>query len=307
MADTAQLILGSLTLTIVVASFLIWSLVIARLQEGRPLVATEPRRGVPWKATDLYVVLVIYVGAQFAAARLVIHFLGHAPGEALAPETLAPILLSNALANVAVVLVTVGYLLLRGTTFADLGFLPFNLATDLRLGAITFVAAVVPVLGIQLLLTKFFKSEHPVQMLLTKDSSPSVLLLCFLTAVIVAPLAEEFLFRVVLQGWMEAVTMSYRREREGTLVSGDSSGSIPDTIASPPPLMVWPLVLSSLAFALVHYGHGPDPIPLFFFALMLGYVYQKTHRIWPSLFVHACLNAWSLTLIWLTLRFGLQP
>ncbi|MCL2624054.1 MAG: CPBP family intramembrane metalloprotease, partial [Planctomycetaceae bacterium] len=52
--------------------------------------------------------------------------------------------------------------------------------------------------------------QHPLTILMHKSGrNPMVLLVCFLTAVIVAPLAEEFLFRIVIQGGIEA---TLRRE-----------------------------------------------------------------------------------------------
>jgi membrane protease YdiL (CAAX protease family) len=48
----------------------------------------------------------------------------------------------------------------------------------------------------------------------------------------------------------------------------------------------------------MHWGQGLAPIPLFPFALILGYVYQRTHRIWPSLIAHLLLNATSLVTLW---------
>jgi membrane protease YdiL (CAAX protease family) len=229
-----------------------------------------------------------------------------------------------------IVLASIVYLWLRcWPDIGDLGFLPWRPRYDLRLGVWTFIAALAPVFAIQYLLTRWIKSEHPVQLLLSENSSPRVLLLCFLSAVLVAPLTEEFLFRVLLQGWMEAVAIRWRREpAPDSSVMSDADG--PDQSAALPAggenpyaaplqsslplapttgptarLMPGPIILSSLAFALVHLGHGPDPIPLFVFALLLGYLYQKTHRIWPSLVVHACLNAWSLIMLWLNLKLGL--
>jgi hypothetical protein len=44
---------------------------------------------------------------------------------------------------------------------------------------------------------------------------------------------------------------------------------------------------------------GPDkvagvPVPLFFFALVLGTLYYRTRRVAPSIIVHAALNAATL-------------
>ena len=71
------------------------------------------------------------------------------------------------------------------------------------------------------------------------------------------------------------------------------------TIATPSaPTFLWqPVILSSVTFALLHAGHGPDPIPLFFLAVVLGYLYAKTHRLLPSIVVHMALNGLSMLML----------
>jgi membrane protease YdiL (CAAX protease family) len=32
--------------------------------------------------------------------------------------------------------------------------------------------------------------------------------------------------------------------------------------------------------------------------MILGYLYQRTHRLWPCVVLHLCLNAASLTMLW---------
>jgi membrane protease YdiL (CAAX protease family) len=41
---------------------------------------------------------------------------------------------------------------------------------------------------------------------------------------------------------------------------------------------------------LAHYGQGLAPIPLFVLAIGLGYIYEKTGRLWPCIVVHGLLN-----------------
>jgi membrane protease YdiL (CAAX protease family) len=181
-------------------------------------------------------------------------------------------------------------------------------------------------------------------------------------AVIVAPLFEEFFFRVLLQGWLEAVWSRWRRKHR-KLRAGPAS---------------WiPIVLPAVLFALMHcraseishspqyltdqflaymgatllalavaivmlrfaagataadlgwkperlrfdvklgllallaaFGpvqalqgvlavlvkwkgidYAPDPVPLFFLALIFGALYHRTHRIAPSLVLHMAFNA----------------
>ena len=54
--------------------------------------------------------------------------------------------------------------------------------------------------------------------------------------------------------------------------------------------LIWHGLQLSLLFALAHATQWPDPVPLFLFALMLGYLYQRTHRILPSIVAHFVCN-----------------
>ena len=59
-----------------------------------------------------------------------------------------------------------------------------------------------------------------------------------------------------------------------------------------------PILISSVLFALAHFGYGPEPVPLFFLALILGYVYQRTHRIIPCIVTHALFNLVTVIALW---------
>ena len=67
-----------------------------------------------------------------------------------------------------------------------------------------------------------------------------------------------------------------------------------------------PIVVSAGAFALVHIGQGPAPIPLFAFGLMLGFLYQRTHRLAPCVVAHMALNATSLLVVWAAIALGAE-
>ena len=79
-----------------------------------------------------------------------------------------------------------------------------------------------------------------------------------------------------------------------------------ETLANPLP-QTWPIVVSAAIFALLHWGHGPDPIPLFFLAAGLGYVYQRTHRIVPCIVVHFLVNSLSMAALVAFLLSGQEP
>ena len=207
-------------------------------------------------------------------------------------------------------------------------------------------------------------TEHIVAQLI-EGGQPWMFLVAFFAAGIVAPVVEEFLFRVLLQGWLEAG--EHRRRR------------LLPWLRRVMPRGAGPVVLTSLLFAWMHYrvasdayrpefiaglliglaaaslltmalaivlmrrrtgataadlgwdpSHAtadvrlgllvfvavaplaymlqigmswvlpenvaPDPFALFFFALALGLLYQRTHRIMPSLVLHMALNLTSLAM-----------
>jgi hypothetical protein len=181
------------------------------------------------------------------------------------------------------------------------------------------------------------KSGHPlVQMVAESDHSVCVMLLVSFAVVVVAPICEEITFRLLLQGWLEKLEFS-KSEASHSLVPAqvagnegelfDSIGVAPDEPLPPSdviqdvstsddasrttsPLIpsthpragakfAWKsIVISSLLFSLAHFGYGPEPIPLFFLALALGYVYNRTHRIVPSIVAHAAFNSYTMIALW---------
>jgi hypothetical protein len=160
--------------------------------------------------------------------------------------------------------------------------------------------------------------------------------LCGVSAVIVAPVAEEFFFRGLFQSWLDSLPIASALQRasleqsQGTqeeprlagppdpnnpyspapstaeaaaaeFLAGGDSADLPPAAHYRLAGVRWDhaaLAVSSGVFALMHLGHGAAPIPLFFLALALGYLYQRTGRLLPSVTVHFCLNACSLAMLW---------
>ena len=87
--------------------------------------------------------------------------------------------------------------------------------------------------------------RHAIEDLLRADPSPTTWLLCALLAVVVAPIIEEFTYRLILQGWLEAEERRARRR-------------IPELRRLMPG--VAPVVLVSLLFALRHFRLAAPPM-----------------------------------------------
>ncbi len=338
MSQIVPTLLASLALLILLASVAVWATIVQRLRARRPLAPYEPRRPVPWTLAEIIatagIYLIILLGTAFwlvgeppkpAAPddvhAVVKHEADHAEHREITPAHLAAQSITNVLTVVVVIVLLRSW---SGASWEDLGLSLAKLGNDLQLGGLTFLAVVLPVYAMQAVLSHWISGQHPVVELVTKNRGPEVLVLTALTTVVVAPLAEEFLFRVLLQGWLEAL-WSQRRELieplSGTVLDQPQPGSVDDVIlpsgdenpyatsraeievnhgeGARPTVRpsIWPVVISALIFALMHLGNGPDPIPLFFLAMALGYVYQRTHRIWPGLVVHFCLNGLSMSML----------
>lgn len=97
--------------------------------------------------------------------------------------------------------------------------------------------------------------------LLQKSEDPLILGLMALTAVIVAPLCEEIVFR----GYFYPVLKKFAG--------------------------VWPAALcSAVVFAAAH-GNLTALLPLFIFGGVLVFVYEKTGSLWAPIAVHSCFNS----------------
>jgi membrane protease YdiL (CAAX protease family) len=126
------------------------------------------------------------------------------------------------------------------------------------------------------------------------------------SAAVAAPIAEEFLFRVLLQGWLEKAFTFHGPTSElvlGAPPAEPTEEAQADVLAPRPRgyRALAPIAISALIFALLHWSHGPDWVPLSVLAIGLGYLYQRTHRIVPSLTVHALLNGFTVLILWFEL------
>jgi membrane protease YdiL (CAAX protease family) len=165
--------------------------------------------------------------------------------------------------------------------------------------------------------------QHPLVQMVAKDQGGMILFAAFVAAVVAAPICEEITFRLLLQGWLEKwedrrlgwrVPAIRELVTDVVLPPADALDGIEPVAAAPelPPVHGlfglphgWlPILVSSVLFALAHFGIGPDPIPLFFLALVLGYTYQRTHRIVPCIVTHALFNSLTLIALWRMLSTG---
>ncbi len=91
---------------------------------------------------------------------------------------------------------------------------------------------------------KKLELAHPAEQVL-RGGTPGEKAVAVVMAVAVAPLVEEFFFRVLLQGWLEAVWSRWRRKNRELRVA---------------PVSWLPIVLPAALFALMHLRSGKEPL-----------------------------------------------
>ncbi len=241
----------------VAASAWVAILVCGRWRRGEPLVGWRPHAAVPWAGADVATVLLAYLFGATLGQELV--------GE---PASLVRRLAVNSVALAAAVASGVAVLRARGATWEALGFRG-RWPDDLRLAVAALGLLVAPLLGLAGLLDQLVPYRHPLVELLAGRRDLVALAVVIGSAVIAAPVAEEFFFRRVLQGWLE------RRLPDGWTA----------------------VVLSAAAFALAHQGQGLAYVPLFPFGIVLGLIARQTGSIVACILVHALFNAISVGIL----------
>lgn len=238
--------------------------ILGRLRAGAPAITPRPHEPVPWNGLDVLQVLglhIVVLAVGLAGLRQ--------------EDGLAKLIPLEMIAKLAATACSIAYLSARGASLADLGLAPLRPAADLRIAAAGVALLVAPLLAIAAALDRLQPYKHPIIDFMTTHRDPVSLGLVVLSAVVAAPLAEEFFFRRVLQGWLEKI-----------LPDGDGRTAV---------------AISAALFALAHLGQGLAYVPLFPLGLVLGTIARRTGSIVPCVLLHALFNAVSVALlVWQT-------
>ena len=198
-------------------------------------------------------------------------------------------------ANLIALLCTLGYLrLVHHATLQHLTLIPTR--RDVRRGLIATVWILAPVLLINMIVSSLVKYEHSVTDLLAEQNRFSTFVFLFLSAAVLTPVIEEFQFRLLLQGGLQKLA-DFGVSPTPPAAHGSANFQ---------PTSLWPVIVTSLVFGLMHFGQGAAPIPLFFLSIGLGMVYQRTGRLFPSIVIHMVLNAATLVMEFCRLNAGLD-
>lgn len=147
----------------------------------------------------------------------------------------------------------------------EFGFRKNEVGTQIADGCVGFLIHLVPVLMV-LLLTAPFRSDdaiHPLLIMVMQTFDWQIIALVTISVVVMAPLFEELIFRVLLQGFLQ--------DRMNPAIA---------------------IVITSLAFGFIH--GWPNMIPIFTFSLVLGYFFYRTNSYITVVVLHALFNLYNL-------------
>jgi membrane protease YdiL (CAAX protease family) len=250
-------------LLLCLGSLSVWGVIIARWRRGEPALALTPREPCRWHPAAVGLALPVSTVVQYV---VVARYLQEDPLSIAGVQ-------ARCLATILEILVLMGMLALGTPIRAkDFGIDPARFGSDVLLGGAGFLASFAPVCALNLLVDRLgWRAEgakHPLFLVLEQRGANATAGWIILGAAILAPVAEELLYRVILQGWLE-------------------------TRLSPRAAILFVATL----FAFVHFGkERPDHIPLFPLALILGYVYWRRHSYLAVVVLHAAFNATNLAL-----------
>lgn len=240
------------------AGLAVWGGIAWRAYRGRPIVRPMPDERPAWSAGVVIVAAALWA---FQLASRLFHEWRLLTEPAPKPPTIRSV--QEGLVQTALL---VGLLLLLLSRSGRVSMVPFGIrgdrwAGDAAAGTLGFLAAMPAVFGVSLLLLPLRNGDrtHGMLQLLMNSPTAETYFWVGLSVVVAAPLFEELLFRVILQGWLRS-----------KLNAAASIG------------------LSSAAFAFVH--GFPDSLALLPLAVVLGFVFER-RRSWLSVVVlHALFN-----------------
>jgi membrane protease YdiL (CAAX protease family) len=321
-----NLLVSAISLTLC-GMMIAWVWAARRLRAGRPLLPPGQDRDVPWGLKTVFLVFVTWVAVNVAIGSAYFHLTG---GSRRSPElTHSEQMLVVAMIN-GTLLVLVP-LLLQATSnarLADLGLGSGRVGRQFLIGALAFllVAPVVYLVnGLAVLI--WSPEKHPLEQMVRAAPSAQIAYLALISAVLLAPAAEEMIFRGIIQGWLSRLFS--RALAKPALVVDERFGFEPsdiavapveresrwrwllrfpvpgiDLAAQPGLARALPIVLTSALFAVVHLPQWPAPLAIFVLSLGLGIVYQRTGSLVATFFTHALFNGFSTLVLFLAILTG---
>lgn len=321
--------------TVIIGSMASWLLTLYRQRNSLPVLPLvkpwEPRR---WALIDLFVIGASFIALQVFFAGLARDWLRIEPTAELSLEIAA----AGGLGGMVAIACGTVWICLRyqaSPTHVGFSFLSPRIIAIGVVGGLLSLPLLYLLMGVVSSVTNT-KYDHPLINLASESGQLQTYLMGCFAAVIAAPIVEEFLFRVILQGWLQSIPF---KTIEANLIgfskpkisvsSQDIAAASPILVESPAgqattieaiyssPANVassvtsdvlastsvdivppmWPSVVTGVLFGLAHFEYGLSFVPLSIMGIFLGLIYRQTHSIWPCVIIHMMLNSFSMMML----------
>lgn len=248
-----------LQVVILLAGLAVWGLIFQRLTTGDPLVSRVVPVTRPRPPLAIFMTLA-WIGFS-CASQFFLH--AQSPIGQKFNEQSALILLAF---NLLVQITTTCVLLVCLTRFGSQRLTRFGIdgrqaEEAVGAGLLGYLSAVIPVIAMNVAMSAFRTEEnqHVFLQILNSQKSVQLVALMIASAVIMAPIEEELMYRVILQGTLQRY------------LSPTAS-----------------ILISAFLFSAVH--GFPDAVGLFPLALILGFLYWRTGSYLTIVTTHAAFN-----------------
>lgn len=258
-----------LVFLLVLASACIWVRLIPRLAAKRAILEPNDEQRSAWNTAHEYTA--IYVASIWVLMLLASSLSKQVPSET--KEFSLQLVAIDASVSLVIVVLLPLIVYAGGTPLSSIGIKWTKFLDQVKLGLIGYIAAILPMAISMLVTVPIRPVEDQHQLLKRLSETPNITTIAFVAglAVIAAPLKEEMVFRVILQGWLRTF--------------------IPRAAA---------ISIVAVLFSLVHgWRNGLALLPL---ALILGYVFDRRNSYVAVVVVHALFNLTMLVLHLLDLR-----
>ncbi len=307
----AQVVLSLVLFGLLLSILAAWFWAIARLAKGQGLLPPTPVRVVPWRTKHALGMVLLYIAIVNVVPLFVFAAMGVKPVKGAKTDPLGVML---AMAAVNATFIVLGPPLLASWTKAgpaDFGIERGKIGRDILRGLVAWPLLAPIVFGVQALAQWVWPADKHM-LVEVVETNPTALNwgLMVVSALVLAPLAEELLFRGVLLGWLGRMAAGVDRPKP-TPATDPALGPVEmwfETEPVPAPEHEWRLLAANLAvsvlFAAMHAQVWPTPLPLFFLSLGLGFLFQRTGGLVAPVALHACFNGISTLMLYLMLQAG---
>jgi membrane protease YdiL (CAAX protease family) len=292
---------------LVLVSFVAWVFFAIRALETKKIPIPKGRHPTsPIGLWDLFILLALWIGGQVAGQFCFLITSGISiealTNDSLSREQLSTGILWTKTGEFLALSIGLAYLIFRYQHKITDRFTQ-NFAANMGVGVVAATMLIPPVLVIHSLLAKRVPYQHTTLDSIAESPAFWTIFVGWLTAVLIAPLTEEFMCRIGIQSWLRRLRPSRNREEFQSWIYGVRSvdliqnESINDEQFTP--LKAIAIIFTAGFFGFLHLGQGLAIVPLFGLALGLGYLFERTGSILPCFVVHFLLNAHSM--LWATL------